>query len=85
VAAAVATYAGIGQSIAIAVGAPSWPRVDWSIPPGAAGGIFGAAALIFFAYLGFDELGNLAEEMRRPERDLLKRSSSPWPSARSST
>ena len=33
-------------------------------------GISGAAGLIFFAYLGFDELGNFVEEMRRPERDL---------------
>ena len=33
-------------------------------------GLSTAAALIFFAYLGFDELGNFAEEMREPARDL---------------
>jgi APA family basic amino acid/polyamine antiporter len=33
-------------------------------------GVWAATSLIFFAYIGFDELGNLAEEMRRPERDL---------------
>ena len=33
-------------------------------------GLSGAAALIFFAYLGFDELGNFAEEMRRAGEDL---------------
>jgi len=44
--------------------------------------VSGAAALIFFAYLGFDELGNFAEEMRHPERDLLRALSSP---SRSST
>lgn len=86
VAAAVAMYVGIGQSIAIAValtvveatgllmvivvGIPSWSEIDLSLPPAGLGGVFGAAALIFFAYLGFDELGNLAEEMRAPERDL---------------
>jgi APA family basic amino acid/polyamine antiporter len=85
-AAGAAMYAGIGQSVAIAialtlveaaglllviaVGAPSWPHVDLRLPASGLDGIFGAAALIFFAYLGFDELGNLAEEMRSPERDL---------------
>jgi APA family basic amino acid/polyamine antiporter len=38
--------------------------------PHGAPGLSAAAALIFFAYLGFDEIGNFAEEMRRPERDL---------------
>jgi APA family basic amino acid/polyamine antiporter len=85
-AAGVAMYAGIGQSIAIAValtfieaaglvmvivvGLPSWAQMDLSVRADAIGGVFGAASLIFFAYLGFDELGNLAEEMRAPERDL---------------
>ena len=84
--AAVAMYAGIGRSVAVAailtaieaagllfvigLGIPSWPQLDLRIASGAATGVFGAAALIFFAFLGFDELGNLAEEMRHPERDL---------------
>jgi APA family basic amino acid/polyamine antiporter len=79
-------YAGIGQSVTIAavltaleaagllfviaVGIPSWGHLDFRNSAGATSGIFGAAALIFFAFLGFDELGNLSEEMRRPERDL---------------
>jgi APA family basic amino acid/polyamine antiporter len=79
-------YAGIAHSVAlaalltslevagllfiIAVGIPSWPTLDFRVSSDAATGIFGAATLIFFAFLGFDELGNLAEEMRRPERDL---------------
>lgn len=85
-AAAVAMYAGIGHSVAIAalltaieaagllfviaVGIPSWGQLDFGMGAGATTGVLGAAALIFFAFLGFDELGNLAEEMRRPERDL---------------
>jgi basic amino acid/polyamine antiporter, APA family len=85
-AAGVAMYAGISHSVAIAavltaieaagllfviaVGLPAWPHADFRVAAGAATGVFGAAALIFFAFLGFDELGNLAEEMRRPERDL---------------
>jgi basic amino acid/polyamine antiporter, APA family len=84
--AAVAMYAGIGRSVAvaalltvveaagllvvIAVGLPSWSQIDFRVSAEASTGVFGAAALIFFAYLGFDELGNLAEEMHAPERDL---------------
>jgi APA family basic amino acid/polyamine antiporter len=85
-AAGVAMYAGIGRSVAIAailtaieaagllfviaVGIPAWRPLDVRIGSASAAGVFGAAALIFFAFLGFDELGNLAEEMHRPERDL---------------
>jgi APA family basic amino acid/polyamine antiporter len=84
--AAVAMYAGIGHSVAIAavltaietaglliviaIGVPSWSTLDLRLSAASGPGIFGAAALIFFAYLGFDELGNLAEEMKAPERNL---------------
>jgi amino acid transporter len=33
-------------------------------------GVFAGAALVFFAYLGFEDIANLAEEARRPSRDL---------------
>ena len=29
-----------------------------------------AAAVVFFAYIGFDAISTAAEETRRPERDL---------------
>ena len=32
--------------------------------------IMAAAALLFFVYLGFEEVANLAEEVRHPSRDL---------------
>ncbi|XUX00519.1 MAG: APC family permease [Dehalogenimonas sp.] len=35
-------------------------------------GVFGATALVFFALLGFETMANLAEEMKKPERDLPK-------------
>jgi hypothetical protein len=63
----------VGLLFVIAVGIPSWGQLDFRMSAGATTGVFGAAALIFFAFLGFDELGNLAEEMRRPERDLSAR------------
>jgi amino acid transporter len=33
-------------------------------------GVLGGAALIFFAYLGFEDIANLAEEAKRPGRDI---------------
>lgn len=34
------------------------------------GGMLTAAAIVFFAYTGFEALANLGEEVRRPDRDL---------------
>jgi APA family basic amino acid/polyamine antiporter len=59
-----------GLVFVIVVGAPSWGRLAPFEAPHGLGGLVGAAALIFFAYLGFDELGNLAEEMHDPARNL---------------
>ncbi len=36
------------------------------------GGIMGAAAFIFFAYLGFEDLANITEETKRPRRTIPK-------------
>jgi amino acid transporter len=33
-------------------------------------GVFPAAALVFFAFLGFENIANLAEEAKKPKRDL---------------
>jgi APA family basic amino acid/polyamine antiporter len=60
----------VGLVFVIVVGVPSWSDTDYLAAPHGFTGVSGAAALIFFAYLGFDELGNFAEEMHRPERDL---------------
>jgi basic amino acid/polyamine antiporter, APA family len=60
----------LGLAFVIVVGVPSWIGTDYLAAPHGLTGVSGAAALIFFAYLGFDELGNFAEEMRHPERDL---------------
>lgn len=59
-----------GLLFVVVIGLPDWPRLHYLDAPEGFGGLSAAAALIFFAYLGFDELGNLAEEMERPERDL---------------
>jgi basic amino acid/polyamine antiporter, APA family len=59
-----------GLLFIIVIGLPAWRETDFTQMPAGLGGIGSAAALIFFAYLGFDELGNFAEEMRAPKRDL---------------
>jgi APA family basic amino acid/polyamine antiporter len=45
---------------------------DIGAAPGAfgVGGIFSGAALVFFAFIGFDVVATNAEETRRPQRDL---------------
>jgi APA family basic amino acid/polyamine antiporter len=42
----------------------AWPQ------PAQAGALTAAAALLFFAYLGFEHIANFAEEAKQPARDL---------------
>jgi APA family basic amino acid/polyamine antiporter len=43
----------------------------WFGPPGTSGlGVFGAAASIFFAYVGFDAVSTAAEETKNPQRNV---------------
>jgi basic amino acid/polyamine antiporter, APA family len=55
-------------------GAESTPSLlqDLGFAPGAFGvsGIFTAAALVFFAFIGFDIVATAAEETRNPQRDM---------------
>jgi APA family basic amino acid/polyamine antiporter len=55
----------------IAVGAPSVDAANWTpfMPQGFAG-VGAAAAIIFFAYIGFDAVSTTAEEACHPQRDL---------------
>ena len=52
----------------------AWPQVDpanWQpFLPFGFGGVMQGAALIFFAYIGFDAVSTAAEEARNPQRDL---------------
>jgi APA family basic amino acid/polyamine antiporter len=57
-----------------AAGAESTPSLlqDIGFSPGAFGvtGIFTGAALVFFAFIGFDIVATAAEETRKPQRDM---------------
>lgn len=58
-----------GLVVVIVVGATSERFAEaFSATPTPA--IFAGAALVFFSYLGFENIANLAEETRRPERSL---------------
>ncbi|MBD0315099.1 MAG: amino acid permease [Nitrospiraceae bacterium] len=55
----------------IAVGTPAVDAANWTpfMPQGFAG-VGAAAAIIFFAYIGFDAVSTTAEEACNPQRDL---------------
>ena len=55
----------------IAVGVGHVEPTNWQpYAPFGMNGIMSAAALVFFAFIGFDAVTSAAEEVRRPERDL---------------
>ena len=55
----------------IAVGLPYVRPENWSpFAPYGTAGIMAAAAVVFFAYIGFDAVSTTAEEARNPKRDL---------------
>ncbi len=55
----------------IAVGTPAVNTDNWTpfLPQGFAG-VGAAAAIVFFAYIGFDAISTTAEEAKNPQRDL---------------
>jgi basic amino acid/polyamine antiporter, APA family len=62
----------IGVLIIIGIGIPSIGKVNLLEMPLGLSGVIGAASLVFFAYLGFEGMANLSEEMKSPEHDLPK-------------
>jgi APA family basic amino acid/polyamine antiporter len=55
----------------IAFGALYVKPANWTpFAPNGATGIFTAASIIFFAYIGFDAVSTAAEETRNPKRDM---------------
>jgi APA family basic amino acid/polyamine antiporter len=55
----------------IGIGAFNVDTANWDpFTPFGAGGIVGGAALVFFAFIGFDVVATTAEEARNPQRDV---------------
>ncbi|MCP8304373.1 MAG: amino acid permease [archaeon] len=61
-----------GLILIILIGARSLGKVDLLEAPNGLPGILSASALIFFAYLGFEDIVNIAEETRNPEKIIPK-------------
>ncbi|CAM2181814.1 Branched-chain amino acid permease BcaP [Paraburkholderia sacchari] len=57
--------------LVIAVGAFHVTPANWHpFMPHGWDGVFGAAAVMFFAFIGFDSVSSAAEEVKNPKRDL---------------
>ncbi len=61
-----------GLIFIIIIGIPYLGTVNYFVLPigGSFGAIFSAVALIFFAYIGFEDIANVAEEVKDPARNL---------------
>jgi APA family basic amino acid/polyamine antiporter len=62
----------LGLLIVIIAGIPRLGSVDYTYAPNGLTGIFGAAVLVFFAFVGFDNIANLSEEVKKPAKTLPK-------------
>lgn len=65
------TLVGVGGLVGvIAIGLPHFGSVDYLEMPSGLSGVFAGAALIFFAFLGFEEIVKVSEETRDPEKTI---------------
>src|SRR3989344_1876525 len=62
----------LGLLLIIAIGVPNWGSIDYFNSPTGIAGTVGAATLIFFAYLGFDEIVNVSEEAKGARKNVPK-------------
>ena len=59
-----------GLLLVIVLGVKRIGTADYLSSPNGLGGVFSATALVFFAYIGFDNISNLAEEAKTPEKTI---------------
>jgi APA family basic amino acid/polyamine antiporter len=59
-----------GIVMVILIGLPYLGRVDYFEMPFGVSGLLQASALVFFAYMGFEEIVKLSEETRNPEQTI---------------
>jgi amino acid transporter len=62
----------IGLVLVIGAGFSAAPVADWSLPLPSPewAGVAGATVFAFFAYIGFDDMVNMAEETRDPQKTM---------------
>ena len=63
---------GVGLVLIIIAGLPRLGSVDYLEMPFGISGVFTAAALVFFAYQGFEEMVKFSEETRDPQKTVPK-------------
>jgi APA family basic amino acid/polyamine antiporter len=60
----------VGLLAVVVAGLPFLGTVDYLEMPAGIGGVVSAAALVFFAFLGFEEMVKFSEEAKNPERTI---------------
>lgn len=59
-----------GLLIVIGAGLDRFGTVSYTYSPNGLTGVLGAAVLVFFAFIGFDNMSNISEETKRPEKTV---------------
>jgi APA family basic amino acid/polyamine antiporter len=62
----------LGLIVVIFLGIPNFGKVNYLEMPFGITGILSAAALIFFAYIGFEDIANIAEETKNPRKNVSR-------------
>jgi APA family basic amino acid/polyamine antiporter len=62
----------VGLVIIILIGIPFFGKVDLLEMASGFGGVLSAAALIFFAFIGFEDITRMSEETKNPRRTIPK-------------
>lgn len=70
VAGVIVVTAVVGVDLAAAPDAPTWPRPEWSAAT--ASGVITGSVLAFYAFLGFEDMVNVAEEVEDPRRNMRR-------------
>ena len=61
-----------GLLVIVFIALPSIGSVNYLEMPAGATGVFSAAALIFFAFIGFEDMANISEETKQATRNVPK-------------
>ena len=59
-----------GLLIVIGAGLDRFGTVSYTYSPNGLSGVLGAAVLVFFAFIGFDNMSNISEETKWPEKTV---------------
>ncbi|QUC64627.1 amino acid permease [Nitrosopumilus sp. K4] len=69
---AIVTIAGLGIIIFVGFAFPVEHEIDYFENPSGFSGIILAFVLVFFAFIGFEDIANVAEEVKRPKKTMPK-------------